>query len=71
MLSTRDGLFYIGIHMNDLTDDGLEAVQGSHNVLIERRVCLRVKSRVLFKRIVRILPGTVHQRHLVEYNILV
>jgi hypothetical protein len=48
-------------------DDGSEVAGGSHDVLIERRVCLRVKKsleswRVLFVRIVRNLPETICRR---------
>jgi len=56
MLSTRDGSYYsyvtsyvcAALERRD-DDDGSEVAWGSHDVLIERRVCLRVKkvSRVL------------------------
>jgi len=52
-------------------DDGSEVSGGSHDVLIERRVCLRVKKslesrRVLFVRIVRNLPETICRRESAE-----
>lgn len=36
------------LHLNDDDDDGSEVVRGSYDVLIERRVCLRVKKSLEF-----------------------